>query len=107
IRLVRAHAARARGDVRGRPRGIRPRARRLKMRFTRARLAASGLAIAALTIIALAALVLSDLQREADLHRDVIAAQQVKDRIDQLRTDLVELRADARFGALSGDPQVL
>jgi diguanylate cyclase (GGDEF)-like protein len=77
------------------------------MRFTRARLAASGLAIAALTIIALAALVLVDLQREADLHRDVIVAQQVKDRIDQLRTDLVELRADARFGAMSGDPDVL
>jgi diguanylate cyclase (GGDEF)-like protein len=77
------------------------------MRFTRARLAASGLAIAALTIIALAALVLVDLQREADLHRDVIVAQQVKDRIDQLRTDLVELRADARFGALSGEPDVL
>src|SRR4051812_35644351 len=77
------------------------------LRVSRARLAAFGLAIAALTIIALAALVLLDLQREADLHRDVIVAQQVKDRIDDLRTDLGELRAEARFGALSGDANAL
>jgi diguanylate cyclase (GGDEF)-like protein len=77
------------------------------MRLTRARLAASGLAIAALTIIALAALVLVDLQREADLHRDVIAAQHVKDRLDSLRTDVGELRAESRYGAMTGDPDAL
>jgi len=70
---------------------------------SRARLAGAGLAIAALTIIALAALVLSDLEREAQLHREVIAAQQVKDSLDKVRIQLHELRSAARFGAVTGD----
>ena len=74
---------------------------------SRARLAGAGLAIAALTIIALAALVLQDLEREAQLNRGVIRAQQVKDGLDRLRTGLLELRAAARLAALIGDPEAL
>jgi diguanylate cyclase (GGDEF)-like protein len=80
------------------------------MRFpipSRARLAGAGLAIAALTIIALAALVLQDLEREAQLNRGVIRAQQVKDGLDRLRTALLELRAAARLAALVGDAEAL
>jgi diguanylate cyclase (GGDEF)-like protein len=70
---------------------------------TRARLAGTGVAFAAVTIIALAVLILVDLEREVDLHRAVIAAQQVKDSLDKLRTHLNELRAAARLSALTGD----
>jgi diguanylate cyclase (GGDEF)-like protein len=74
---------------------------------SRARLAGAGLAIAALTIIALAVLVLQDLEREAQLNRGVISAQQVKDGLDRLRTGLLELRAAARLAALVGDAEAL
>ena len=74
---------------------------------SRQRLAGAGLVIAALTIIALAALTLADLQREAALHREVLAAQQVKDNLDRVRILLQELRAGARFGALTGDADTL
>ena len=74
---------------------------------SRARLAGTGLAIAALTIIALAALVLQDLEREAQLNRGVIRAQQVKDGLDRVRTALLELRAAARLAALVGDAEAL
>jgi diguanylate cyclase (GGDEF)-like protein len=70
---------------------------------SRARLAGTGLAIAALTIIALAVVILVELEREVQLHRAVITAQQVKDSLDKLRTHLNELRAASRLGALSGD----
>ena len=70
---------------------------------TRARLAGTGLAFAAFIIIALAVLILVDLEREVDLHKAVIAAQQVKDSLDKLRTHLNELRAAARLSALTGD----
>ena len=69
------------------------------------RLAGIGLVIAALTIIALATLVLFDLEREAGLHRETIAAQQVKDSLDKLRMQLTELRSLARLGALAGDAE--
>lgn len=69
------------------------------------RLAGTGLVIAALTIFALAMLVLVDLEREAGLHRETIAAQQVKDSLDKLRMQLTELRSLARLGALTGDEE--
>ena len=75
--------------------------------FSPARLAAAGLVIAALTIIALAVLVLQDLEREAQLNRGVIRAQQVKDGLDRLRTGLHELRAAARVAALTGDAEAV
>jgi diguanylate cyclase (GGDEF)-like protein len=70
---------------------------------SRARLAGLGLAVAALTIIVLAVLILVDLEREVELHRAVITAQQVKDSLDKLRTHLNELRAASRLGAYTGD----
>jgi diguanylate cyclase (GGDEF)-like protein len=69
------------------------------------RLAAIGLAIAALTIFALAMLILFDLERQAGLNRETIAAQQVKDSLDRLRIQLTELRSSARLGALTGDAE--
>ena len=71
---------------------------------SRARLAGAGLAVAAVTIAALGILILNELDRELDLHRAVIVAQQVKDSLDKLRTHLNELRAASRLGAISGDP---
>lgn len=75
----------------------------MRMLPTRARLAGTGLAFAAITIIALAVVILVELEREVQLHRAVITAQQVKDSLDKLRTHLNELRAAARLGALTGD----
>lgn len=69
------------------------------------RLAGAGLAIAALTIVALALLAGFELDREAALHRDVIAASQVKDSLEALRTQLNDLRAAARLASLARDPQ--
>jgi diguanylate cyclase (GGDEF)-like protein len=71
---------------------------------SRARLAGLGLAIAMLTIVALAVLVLMDLEREGQVHREVIAAQQVKDGLYALRAHVLDLRAAARLGARTGDP---
>ena len=70
---------------------------------SRARLAGLGLIIAMLTIVALAILVLLDLEREAQVHREVIAAQVVKDELHALRAHVLELRAAARLGARAGD----
>ena len=69
------------------------------------RLAGIGLIIAALTIFALAMLTLVDLDHEAVLHRETIAARQVKDSLDRLRIQLTELRSSARLGALTGDAE--
>ncbi len=72
---------------------------------SRARLAGAGLAVAAVTIAALGILILNELDRELELHRAVIVAQQVKDSLDKLRTHLNELRAASRLGALTGDSE--
>ena len=71
------------------------------------RLAAMGLAIAGLSILGLAFLVVSDLTREADLHRDVIAVQQEQDSLEALRMRLNELVAAARLEAATGDGAAL
>ncbi|MGZ5031600.1 MAG: diguanylate cyclase [Usitatibacter sp.] len=71
------------------------------------RLAASGLAIAASTILALALLVLAELDREAKLHRDVIAQLAVKDLLENLRANLSELGHAARIAALTGTDESL
>jgi len=70
---------------------------------SRARLAGAGLLVAAVTIGALGLLTLAELDREADLHHAVMAAQQVKDSLDKLRTHLNELRAASRLVALTGE----
>ncbi len=68
------------------------------------RLAGSLLAIAALTIVALAVLVMVELDREAELHRDLIAGLQVKDSLESLRTELNDLAYSARLASLASDP---
>ena len=70
---------------------------------SRGRLAGLGLAIAMLTIIALAILVLMDLERESQVHREVIAAQRMKDLLYALRANVIDLRVAARLGARAGD----
>lgn len=70
---------------------------------SRARLAGLGLMIAVLTIVILAIWILVDLDREGHVHREVIAAQQVKDDLHVLRAHLQELRSTARLGARTGD----
>ena len=72
---------------------------------SRARLAGAGLAVAAVTIAALGILILNELNRELELHRAVIVAQQVKDSLDNLRTHLTELRAASRLGAVTGESE--
>ena len=67
------------------------------------RLAATGLAIAAIVIVALAALALGELEREGNLHRDVIAGMHAKDSLESLRVDIAELGLAARIVALTGD----
>ncbi len=67
------------------------------------RLAGGLLAIAALTIVALAVLVMFELDREADLHREVIGSLQVKDSLEELRTQLNDLVHAARLVAATGD----
>ncbi|HXS51154.1 MAG TPA: GGDEF domain-containing protein [Usitatibacter sp.] len=67
------------------------------------RLAAIGLGIAAFTILGLAFLVVSDLTREADLHREVIAVQQEQDSLEALRVRLNQVVASARLAAATGD----
>ena len=68
-----------------------------------ARLAATGLAIAAIVISALAALALLELDREAELHREVIEGMHAKDSLEALRLQLSELAHAARIVALAGD----
>ena len=72
---------------------------------SRARLAAAGLLVAAVTIALLGLMIISDLDRELELHRGVMVAQQVKDSLDKLRTHLNELRAASRLGATTGDAE--
>jgi diguanylate cyclase (GGDEF)-like protein len=67
------------------------------------RLAATGLAIAAVVIIALAALALAELDREAELHREVIDGLHAKDSLEALRTQLNDLAHAARLVAATGD----
>ncbi|HUP96512.1 MAG TPA: GGDEF domain-containing protein [Usitatibacter sp.] len=67
------------------------------------RLAGSLLAIAALTIVALALLALFELDRETELHREVIAALQVEDSLETLRTQVSELVHGARLAVAVGD----
>ena len=50
------------------------------------RLAGTGLAIAAASIVAMALLARFELDREAALHRDVIASLQLKESLEELRT---------------------
>jgi len=70
---------------------------------SRARLAGLGLAFAGAIIVALAVFVLLDLDRETRVNREAIAAQQVKDALYALRTQVVELRSAARLGARTGE----
>jgi diguanylate cyclase (GGDEF)-like protein len=70
---------------------------------TRARLAGLGLAFAGAIIVALAVFVLIDLDRETRVNREVVSAQQVKDALYSLRTQVVELRSAARLGARTGE----
>jgi diguanylate cyclase (GGDEF)-like protein len=67
------------------------------------RLVAIGLAVAASTILGLAFLVVSDLTREGDLHREVIAVQQEQDALEALRVRLNQLVASARLAAATGN----
>ena len=69
------------------------------------RLAAAGLAVAAIVIVALAALALAELEREAELHREVLAGMHAKDSLESLRVQLSELGIAARVVALTGDPE--
>lgn len=69
------------------------------------RVAAAGLALTAFMILTLGWLVLADLKREAELHREIIGAQQVKDSLHELRLQLAELRHAARALAVSGAPE--
>lgn len=71
------------------------------------RLAGTGLAIAAITILALALLARFELDREAALHRDVIASLQVKDSLEALRTQMNDLRGVARQVAAAPSPDAL
>lgn len=71
------------------------------------RLAAFSLAVAAATILVLAYFVVSDLTREADLHRAAAEAQFVKDHLETLRVELNEVRGAARLAAFTGDAEAL
>jgi diguanylate cyclase (GGDEF)-like protein len=75
----------------------------MRMLPSRARLAGLGLAVASATILSLAVFVLLDLDRETQVNREAIAAQQVKDALFSLRTQVVELRSAARLGASTED----
>lgn len=77
-------------------------ARNLALLPSAERLAALGLATAGLTILGLAFLVVSDLTREADLHREVITVQQEQDTLEALRVRLNELVSAARLAAATG-----
>jgi diguanylate cyclase (GGDEF)-like protein len=66
------------------------------------RLAGSAIAFAALTIVALAGLAMIELDRETQLHRETIASLQVKESLEALREELIELEHAAHIVALSG-----
>ena len=67
------------------------------------RLAGTGLAIAAASIVAMALLARFELDREAALHRDVIASLHLKESLEALRTQLNDLKSAARLAAGSAD----
>ena len=67
------------------------------------RLAGTGLAIAAASIVAMALLARFELDREAALHRDVIASLHLKESLEDLRTQLNDLKSAARLAAGSAD----
>lgn len=69
------------------------------------RLAAGGLAIASAVILALAALALVELDREGELHREVIAGMHAKDSLEALRAQLTDLAHAARIVSLTGEPE--
>jgi diguanylate cyclase len=71
------------------------------------RLAGSGLAIAAVTIVALALTVMVELDREAELHRDVIARLHAKDSLESLRLQLNDLAHAARIASLTASRSAL
>src|SRR5690606_27206789 len=60
------------------------------------RLAGTGLAIAAVTILALAPVVMFELDREAELPRDVIARLPARDSLEALRVQPTDLAHPAR-----------
>lgn len=62
------------------------------MRLSIERVAGAGLAIAAVTIVALSGVLLNDIARETELARDLIAAQQVKDSLEGLRSAIWRLQ---------------
>lgn len=66
------------------------------------RLAAAGLATATFLIVTLAWLVIADLQREAELHRETLGAQQAKDSLQELRLPLHEIRYASHWAAETG-----
>ena len=66
------------------------------MRLSIERVAAAGLAIAAVTIVALSGVLLNDIARETELSRELIAAQQVKDSLEGLRSAIWRLQFAAR-----------
>ena len=66
-----------------------------------------GLAIAAIVIVALAALALAELDREAELHREVIGGMHAKDSLESLRVQLSELGLAVRVVALTGDAEAV
>jgi diguanylate cyclase (GGDEF)-like protein len=65
------------------------------------RLAGTGLAIAAATILALALVMMFELDREAELHRDVISRLHAKDSLEALRVQLGDLAFSARMESAS------
>ncbi|HYC35741.1 MAG TPA: GGDEF domain-containing protein [Usitatibacter sp.] len=71
------------------------------------RLAGAGLGIAAITILALALLARFELDREAELHREVIGALAVKDSLEALRTELNDLRGAALLARLAPSGEAL
>ncbi len=71
------------------------------------RITGLGLVIAAATILVLAILVIYDVQRETELNRDLIGAQQVKDGLESLRVRLHELKFAAREHGFTGRPGAL
>ena len=66
------------------------------MRLSIESVAGAGLAIAAVTIVALSTVLLNDIARSSELSRDLIAAQQVKDSLEGLRSGLWRLSSAAR-----------
>ena len=71
------------------------------------RLAGVGLAFAAITIVALALLARFELERESELHREVIAGLAVKEGLEALRIELNDLRGAARFAAAGSSAQAM